>query len=216
MLSAPRDEQALGRARAGGHRHARLSRRSSRGDQRRFAHHAHNAPPRRGHGRARGGGGRGDRLHGGNRLPGGHDDHRARSFLQYPRAAEVPRHGPERGRRVRAERAANGARPSGRELPLPARRAGGVFLPRRRHGEKRRIRPARARRRGGAAPGGYRKRRRRRSGLRFRARLLPRQPRRAVLFLQRPPHPRRGAAPFRKRGLLRHRALQSPAGGQHL
>ena len=189
MLSAPRDEQALGRARARGHRHARLSRRSSRGDQRRFAHHAHDAPPRRGHGRARGGGGRGDRLHGGDRLPGGYDDHRARSFLQHPRAAEVSRHRPERERRVRAERAAHGARPPGRELSLPARRAGGIFLPRRRHGEERRIRAARARRRGGTAAGGDRKRRRHGKGLRFRARLLPRQPRRAVLFLQRPPHP---------------------------
>ena len=119
----------LGRARARGHRHARLSRRSSRGDQRRFAHHAHDAPPRRGHGRARGGGGRGDRLHGGDRLPGGYDDHRARSFLQHPRAAEVSQHRPERERRVRAERAAHGARPPGRELSLPARRAGGIFSP---------------------------------------------------------------------------------------
>ena len=40
-----------------------------------------------------------------------------------------------------------------------------------------------------AAAGGDRKRRRHGKGLRFRARLLPRQPRRAVLFLQRPPHP---------------------------
>ena len=127
---APRDEQTARRAGARGHRHDGLSRRGAGRNQRRVAHHAHDAAARRGrrhaHDARRG-------RHSGHvrdRLPRGHDDDRARPVFQHARPAQIPEIRPRGGRGLCRRRAAVRARPAGRVRALHPRRGGDLLLPR--------------------------------------------------------------------------------------
>ena len=203
---APRDEQAARCAGARGHRHDGLSRRGAGRHQRRVAHHAHDAAARRAgrhaHDARRGR----DPGHVRDRLPRGHDDDRARPVFQHARAAQIPEVRPRGRRGLRRRRAAVRARPAGRVRALHPRRGGGLLLPRRQQARQLRLQSARARPRHEPAALRGRGRRRARARLHLLARRRARQPRAAVLLLQRPVDPLRRTAGRARTGLSQHAA----------
>ena len=140
------------------------------------------------------------------RLPRGHDDDRARPVFQHARAAQIPEVRPRGRRGLRRRRAAVRARPAGRVRALHPRRGGGLLLPRRQQARQLRLQSARARPRHEPAALRGRGRRRARTRLHLLARRRARQPRAAVLLLQRPVDPLRRTAGRARTGLPQHAA----------